>query len=45
MWRAEQAWRAELKATTIADMNVEAAASIDPRQLAKAITWFEEALA
>lgn len=45
MWRAEQAWRAELKATTIADMNVEAAASIDPRQLAKAIIWFEEALA
>jgi Rrf2 family protein len=45
MWRAEQAWRTELANTTIADMNAEAAESIDRRQLAKALTWFQEVLA
>jgi Rrf2 family protein len=45
MARAEAAWRSELAATTIADMNAEAAQSIDPRQFAKALTWFEEVLA
>ena len=44
MWRAEDAWRAELKAVTIADINRELATSVDPTQIAKAIEWFQEVL-
>ncbi|MEO8265622.1 MAG: Rrf2 family transcriptional regulator [Ilumatobacteraceae bacterium] len=44
MWRAEDAWRAELKAVTIADINRELATSVDPKQIAKAIDWFQEVL-
>ncbi len=44
MWRAEDAWRAELKAVTIADINRELAASVDHEQIAKAIAWFQEVL-
>jgi Rrf2 family protein len=42
MWRAEDAWRAELNSVTIADINQELAASVDPEQIAKAIAWFQE---
>ena len=44
MWRAEDAWRAELQAVTIADINRELATSVDPTQIAKAIEWFQEVL-
>ena len=44
MWRAEDAWRAELQAVTIADINRELATSVDPKQIAKAIEWFQEVL-
>jgi Rrf2 family protein len=44
MWRAEDAWRAELKAVTIDDINRELATSVDPVQVAKAIEWFQEML-
>ncbi|MGZ4671710.1 MAG: RrF2 family transcriptional regulator [Ilumatobacteraceae bacterium] len=42
MWRAEDAWRKELRAVTIADINTELAASVDPKQVRKALEWFEE---
>ncbi len=44
MWRAEDAWRAELAAVTIADINGELATNVDPEQMAKAVTWFQEVL-
>ncbi|MBK5333580.1 MAG: Rrf2 family transcriptional regulator [Ilumatobacteraceae bacterium] len=44
MWRAEDAWRAELAAVTIDDINGELATSVDPVQIAKAIEWFQEVL-
>ena len=44
MWRAEEAWRHELRTVTLADINAELAGSVDPQQLAKAIRWFEEVL-
>ena len=42
MWRAEDAWRKELRAVTIADINSELAASVDPKQIGKALKWFQE---
>jgi Rrf2 family protein len=42
MARAEAAWRAELAITTVAEMSAEGAQSMDPRQFAKALKWFEE---
>ena len=42
MWRAEDAYRAELAAVTIADISGELAMSVDPEQMSKAITWFRE---
>jgi Rrf2 family protein len=42
MWRAEDAWRAELAAVTIADINAELARTADPKHLRKAIEWFKE---
>jgi Rrf2 family protein len=44
MWRAEDAWRSELRAVTIADINGELATSVDPEQMTKAINWFQEVL-
>ena len=44
MWRAEQAWRNELAQTNIAEIATHAASEIDPRQMAKAIAWFQEVL-
>lgn len=42
MWRAEDAWRQQLAAVTLADINAELATSVHPEQLKKAIKWFEE---
>lgn len=42
MWQAEDAWRAQLAAVTIADINDELARTVDRQQLRKAIEWFEE---
>ena len=42
MWRAEDAWRAELKATTVGDLVVELMATVAPEQLAKGAAWIQE---
>ncbi|HEV7466076.1 MAG TPA: Rrf2 family transcriptional regulator [Candidatus Dormibacteraeota bacterium] len=44
MQRAEQAWRAELQATTLADVLADLASSVPPRALQKAGAWFMEVL-
>ncbi|MEE9415685.1 MAG: Rrf2 family transcriptional regulator [Acidimicrobiales bacterium] len=42
MWRAEDAWREQLRETTIADLLAGLATSIDPEQLDKSIEWVTE---
>jgi DNA-binding IscR family transcriptional regulator len=42
MWRAEDAWRAELKATSIGDLVVELLTTVAPEQLAKGAEWVRE---
>jgi Rrf2 family protein len=42
MWRAEDAWRAELKATSIGDLVVELVTTVAPDQLAKGAQWVRE---
>ena len=44
MWRAEAVWRAELANVTIADLNAEATTTIDPEQITKALSWYQEML-
>ena len=44
MDRADDAWRAELRATSIEDLVVGVAEHADPRVLEKAGKWFEEVL-
>jgi Rrf2 family protein len=44
MWRAEEAWRAELRATTLADLLGHLAVTIPTEALGKAAAWLEEAL-
>src|ERR1700704_1120665 len=44
MQRAEQAWRAELQAITLADVLADLATSVHPRAMAKAVAWFQEVL-
>jgi len=44
MWRAEDAWRAQLAAVTLADINDELDRTVDPKQMRKAIEWFKEEL-
>ncbi len=44
MWRAEDAWRRELDATTIADLVAELETSVDPEQSEKALVWFIKSL-
>lgn len=39
MWAAEQAWRDELAATTLADLAAELDATVDPEQIERAIEW------
>ncbi len=42
MWRAEQAWRAELQATTVADLVAEALATVPPDQLVRGAEWIQQ---
>ena len=41
MWRAEDAWRAELAATSIGDLVVELMATVPPAQLARGVEWVQ----
>ncbi len=45
MWRAEDAWRAELDQRSVADLVAELRTSASPEQAARAIDWMNEALA
>jgi len=44
MQRAEAAWRAELQATSLADVVHDLASSVHPRAVEKAAAWFHEVL-
>jgi Rrf2 family protein len=44
MWRAEEAWRAELERTTIGDLVLGLAGDVDPRAATKAAVWMQEVL-
>jgi len=44
MHRAEDAWRADLRSQTIADLVLSLATSVHPRAAAKAAAWFQEVL-
>ena len=44
MWVAETAWRDELARYTVSDLANHAATEIDPRQIDKALQWFQEVL-
>lgn len=44
MWRAEEAWRAALAATTLADLLVGLATTVPPEAAAKAATWMQEVM-
>ncbi len=44
MWRAEEAWRAELQATTVADILGELAQKVPSNAAAKAVVWMQEVL-
>jgi Rrf2 family protein len=43
MVRADEAWRAELRATTIADLLLGVLAEASPEALAKGVRWLQEA--
>ena len=42
MWRAEDAWRAELAATTVADLFVEVIATVPAAQLVRGAEWIQQ---
>jgi Rrf2 family protein len=42
MWRAEDAWRDELRATTIADLVLELLATVPPAQLQAGAEWIQQ---
>ena len=42
MYRADEAWRAELRSQTVADLLVALAASIPEKAAVKATVWFQE---
>lgn len=42
MWRAEEAWRAELRATTVADLLDELVRTVPPATLAAGAAWVQE---
>jgi Rrf2 family protein len=44
MWRAEDAWRASLASTTIADLLIGLAGTVPPDAAAKAAAWMQEVL-
>jgi Rrf2 family protein len=41
MWRAEDAWRAELAATTVGDMVVDFVVNASPARVTKGIEWIQ----
>ena len=44
MWRAEEAWRAQLRDTTVADLVAGLAVDVDPETTTKAVEWLQEVL-
>lgn len=44
MWRAEEAWRAELRATTLADIGAGLLDEVNPQQLQESAVWLQSAL-
>ena len=44
MYRAEEAWRAELAATSVGDIVAEMAGEVSPKAAVKAAAWFQEVL-
>jgi hypothetical protein len=42
MWRAEDAWRAELAGTTIADLIAELLATVPAAQLQRGAEWIQQ---
>jgi len=44
MHRAEEAWRAELRSTSIADVVMTLAKEVDPRAMTKGAAWMQEVL-
>jgi Rrf2 family protein len=42
MWRAEEAWRVELQATTIADLVIELLATVPREQLMASAAWVQQ---
>jgi len=45
MWRAEDAWRRELAATSIGDLLITLSTTVPPDAAAKGAAWFQEVLA
>lgn len=44
MWRAEDAWRRELRAVSMTDISASLAGRVDPRQLEESAVWLNDAL-
>lgn len=44
MWRAEDAWRRELRSVTVADIAASLAGSVDPQQLHESAVWLAQAV-
>src|SRR2546421_6052241 len=44
MWRADEAWRNELRGTTVADLVTGLARSVSPKSPPKAAAWLQEVL-
>jgi Rrf2 family protein len=44
MHRAEEAWRADLRSQTVADLLVALAQDVNPRAAVKAAAWFQEVI-
>ncbi len=44
MWRAEEAWRSELRAVSLAAIGSNLANVVDPRQLAASAVWIDQTL-
>jgi len=44
MWRADERWRAELRAQTVGDLVAGLGRAVSPKAVAKTATWFQEVL-
>lgn len=44
MWRAEEAWRDELRGVNVAEIAAGLAATVDQRQLSEGAVWIEQAM-